>query len=85
MIITLLIDDLIADKTCSNPSLDFVAAPALAPAEVEVDGALMERYKQELAQVSSSPTHIDLDPDDSIYRPKLSPFPKKTTTCNRSL
>jgi hypothetical protein len=35
----------------SNPSLDFVAAPALAPAEVQVDRALMEKYNQELAQV----------------------------------
>jgi GTP-binding nuclear protein Ran len=35
-----------------NPSLEFVAAPALAPAEVAVDMALMEKYKQELAAVS---------------------------------
>ena len=35
----------------SNPSLEFVAAPALKPAEVEVDPALMEQYQRELAQV----------------------------------
>ena len=35
----------------SNPSLDFVAAPALAPAEVSVDPELMAKYNQELAQV----------------------------------
>ena len=35
----------------SNPALDFVAAPALAPAEVSVDPALMEKYNQELAAV----------------------------------
>jgi hypothetical protein len=35
----------------SNPALDFVAAPALAPAEVTVDPALMAQYTQELAQV----------------------------------
>ncbi len=35
----------------SNPALDFVAAPALAPAEVSVDPVLMEKYNQELAQV----------------------------------
>lgn len=35
----------------SNPSLDFVAAPALAPAEVQVDAALMEQYQKELQQV----------------------------------
>ena len=37
----------------SNPSLEFVAAPALAPAEVQVDPALMEQYQKELAQVCS--------------------------------
>lgn len=35
----------------SNPALDFVAAPALAPAEVSVDPALMEKYNQELRAV----------------------------------
>jgi GTP-binding nuclear protein Ran len=35
----------------SNPSLEFVAAPALAPAEVEVDPALMAQYNAELKQV----------------------------------
>ena len=35
----------------SNPSLEFVAAPALKPAEVEADPALMEQYQRELAQV----------------------------------
>ena len=35
----------------SNPTLEFVAAPALAPAEVQVDAALMEQYQRELAQV----------------------------------
>lgn len=34
-----------------NPTLDFVAAPALAPAEVQVDPALMAKYSEELAQV----------------------------------
>lgn len=36
----------------SNPSLDFVAAPALRPAEVEIDPALIEQYNRELAQVN---------------------------------
>ena len=36
----------------SNPALEFVAAPALAPAEVQVDAALMEVYNKELAAVS---------------------------------
>lgn len=38
----------------SNPALDFVAAPALAPAEVTVDPALMEQYNRELQQVQCS-------------------------------
>ena len=36
----------------SSDSLEFVAAPALAPAEVEVDAALMEQYANELRVVS---------------------------------
>ena len=35
----------------SNPGLEFVAAPALAPAEVAVDESLMQQYAKELAQV----------------------------------
>jgi hypothetical protein len=35
----------------SNPTLEFVAAPALAPAEVEVDPTLMIQYENELKQV----------------------------------
>lgn len=38
----------------SNPNLNFVAAPALAPAEVAVDESLMEQYQLELQRVSSS-------------------------------
>lgn len=34
-----------------NPTLEFVAAPALAPAEVHVDPALMEQYQKELMAV----------------------------------
>lgn len=34
-----------------NPTLEFVAAPALAPAEVVVDAQLMEQYARELANV----------------------------------
>ena len=36
----------------SNPTLEFVAAPALKPAEVEVDPVLMAQYQKELEQVS---------------------------------
>ena len=40
-----------ANRGSSNPGLEFVAAPALAPAEVSVDPALMEQYNNELKQV----------------------------------
>jgi GTP-binding nuclear protein Ran len=35
----------------SNPTLEFVAAPALAPAEVAVDANLMAIYEAELKRV----------------------------------
>ena len=35
----------------SNNTLEFVAAPALEPAEVAVDAVLMARYAEELKQV----------------------------------
>ena len=35
----------------SNATLEFVAAPALAPAEVSVDPELMKQYEQELKMV----------------------------------
>lgn len=41
----------------SNPGLEFVAAPALKPAEVEVDPVLMEQYQRELAVVRSCGFH----------------------------
>ena len=40
-----------ANNTYRNPTLEFVAAPALAPAEVHVDPALMEQYQRELMAV----------------------------------
>lgn len=36
-----------------NPTLEFVAAPALAPAEVAVDENLMKTYEAELKKVRS--------------------------------
>jgi len=38
----------------SNPTLEFTAAPALEPIQVEVDAALMVQYEQELKQVCCS-------------------------------
>ncbi|KAJ8457701.1 hypothetical protein ONZ45_g18210 [Pleurotus djamor] len=45
----------LARKLVGNPSLEFVAAPALAPAEVAVDDALMAQYKAELAAAEAVP------------------------------
>ena len=44
-----------------NPSLDFVASPALAPPEVVVDAALMDTYNKELEEVSNTPL-FSIDP-----------------------
>jgi GTP-binding nuclear protein Ran len=35
--------------------LEFVASPALAPPEVQVDPALMAQYKQELDMAANQP------------------------------
>ena len=40
-----------AHRPARNPSLEFVAAPALAPAEVAVDQNLMAQYEAELKRV----------------------------------
>jgi hypothetical protein len=67
----------------SNPALDFVAAPALAPAEVSVDPALMEKYNRELAAVRIIFIIFPgLSADCYALRQRLFPFQKKTTTCN---
>ena len=39
----------------SNQGLEFVAAPALAPPEVEVDPALIAKYEDELKQAANAP------------------------------
>lgn len=66
----------------SNPSLEFVAAPALAPAEVQVDAALMEVYNKELAAVSYPFSSMRSNDPYAYLRPKLFPFLKKMTTCD---
>ncbi|KAJ3966673.1 GTP-binding nuclear protein RAN [Lentinula raphanica] len=45
----------LARKLVGNSSLEFVAAPALAPAEVTVDAALMDQYQRELQQAEAVP------------------------------
>lgn len=39
----------------SNPQLEFVAAPALAPPEVQVDNNLMQQYQQEMNEAAAQP------------------------------
>lgn len=46
-----------------NASLDFVAAPALAPPEVQVDAVLMAQYAAELAAASNAPLPDEDDGD----------------------
>ena len=41
----------LARKIVGNPALEFAAAPALAPPEVQVDQGLMEQYNKELETV----------------------------------
>ncbi|KAF5330622.1 hypothetical protein D9619_005926 [Psilocybe cf. subviscida] len=49
----------LARKLVGNPTLDFVAAPALAPAEVPVDAALMAAYAEELQRAEAVPLPED--------------------------
>jgi GTP-binding nuclear protein Ran len=45
----------LARKLGGNQSLEFVASPALAPPEVQVDPTLMARYNEELEQAQNMP------------------------------
>ncbi|KAF9951754.1 GTP-binding nuclear protein gsp1/Ran [Mortierella alpina] len=52
-----------ARKLVGNEQLEFVATPALAPAEMEVDHGLMELYSQELNTAAAMPLPEDDDDD----------------------
>jgi GTP-binding nuclear protein Ran len=45
----------LARKLAGNPQLDFVAAPALAPAEVPLNQELMDQYAMELKAAEAVP------------------------------
>jgi GTP-binding nuclear protein Ran len=45
----------LARKLSGNAALDFVAAPALAPQEVQVDAQLIEEYNRELQEAAALP------------------------------
>jgi GTP-binding nuclear protein Ran len=53
----------LARKLVGNPNLDFVAAPALAPPEVQVDPSLMDQYNKELENAASLPLPAEEDDD----------------------
>lgn len=53
----------LARKLVGNPSLEFVAAPALAPPEVAVDAQLMQQYQQEMDQATALPLPDEDDAD----------------------
>jgi len=45
----------LARKLAGNQSLEFVASPALAPPEIQVDEKLMKAYTDELEQAQNMP------------------------------
>jgi GTP-binding nuclear protein Ran len=53
----------LARKLVGNPTLEFVASPALAPPEVQVDAQLMQQYNQELEQAAYMPLPDEDDAD----------------------
>jgi GTP-binding nuclear protein Ran len=53
----------LARKLVGNASLEFVAAPALAPPEVQVNPELMAQYKEEMENASAMPLPDEDDAD----------------------
>jgi len=53
----------LARKLAGNQSLEFVASPALAPPEVQVDAELMKAYTNELEQAQNMPLPDEDDAD----------------------
>jgi GTP-binding nuclear protein Ran len=53
----------LARKLVGNQSLEFVAAPALAPPEVQVDQAVLEQYQKEMADAAQMPLPDEDDAD----------------------
>ncbi|KAK4237143.1 ras family-domain-containing protein [Achaetomium macrosporum] len=51
----------LARKLVGNAALEFVAAPALAPAEVQVDKNLLAQYEAEIQQAAAEPLPDDDD------------------------
>jgi GTP-binding nuclear protein Ran len=53
----------LARKLVGNPQLEFVAAPALAPPEVQVNPELLEQYQKEMADAAQMPLPDEDDAD----------------------
>lgn len=53
----------LARKLVGNANLEFVAAPALAPPEVQVDASLMQKYEAELNAAAAAPLPDEEDAD----------------------
>ncbi|PYH94757.1 ras-domain-containing protein [Aspergillus ellipticus CBS 707.79] len=53
----------LARKLVGNPQLDFVAAPALAPPEVQVNPELMKQYEDEMNAATQMPLPDEEDAD----------------------
>lgn len=53
----------LARKLVGNPSLDFVASPALVPPSVTVDAALLQQYQNELYDAAQMPLPDEDDAD----------------------
>lgn len=53
----------LARKLAGNPSLEFVAAPALAPPEVQIDAEQMQKIQQDAEQAAAMPLPDEDDAD----------------------
>ncbi|KAI8916614.1 hypothetical protein PhCBS80983_g02466 [Powellomyces hirtus] len=53
----------LARKLIGNPNLEFVAAPALAPPEVQIDAAQLAAYETELRDAANQPLPAEEDDD----------------------
>ncbi|KAL5424683.1 GTP-binding nuclear protein gsp1/Ran [Paraphaeosphaeria minitans] len=53
----------LARKLVGNQTLEFVAAPALAPPEVQVDQAVLDQYQKEMADAAQMPLPDEEDAD----------------------
>ena len=53
----------LARKLVGNAALEFVASPALAPPEVQVDANLMAQYEAELKAAQAAPLPDEEDAD----------------------